>query len=78
MAKFRFVMSRRSITDEQYWVEADSEEEAEQMLMDGEGGEPILEFVDWYDDQYTMDSKEPIEPLYEMLKSYTPVDILDV
>lgn len=78
MAKFRFVMSRRSITDEQYWVEADSEEEATQMLMDGEGGEPILEFIDWYDEEYTMDSKEPIEPLYEMVKAYKVVDSLDI
>jgi hypothetical protein len=77
MAKFKFELYRRSITCETYWVEADSEEEALEIAGDGDAGDPILEFIEWYDDHYTVEGKECIDPLYVMVKDYKLVDILD-
>jgi len=70
MAKFKFTVSRRSITLESYEIEADTEEEALAAAYNGETGDPTLEFVDWYDDEYEVDDTEEIEPLYELVKAY--------
>jgi hypothetical protein len=78
MPKFKFELYRRSITCETYWVEADTEEEAIEIAANGDVGDPILEFMDWYDDEYTVESKECIDPLYVMVKDYKSVDSLDV
>jgi hypothetical protein len=77
MPKFKFELYRRSITCETYWVEADSEEEAIEIAANGDVGDPILEFMDWYDDNYVVESKECIDPLYVMVKDYKSVDTLD-
>ena len=78
MPKFKFELYRRSITCETYWVEADTEEEAIEIAANGDVGDPILEFIDWYDDNYVVESKECIDPLYVMVKDYKSVDSLDV
>ena len=78
MPKFKFELYRRSITCETYWVEADTEEEAIEIAANGDVGDPILEFMDWYDDEYVVESKECIDPLYVMVKDYKSVDSLDV
>ena len=78
MPKFKFELYRRSITCETYWVEADTEEEAIEIAANGDVGDPILEFMDWYDDEYIVESKECIDPLYVMVKDYKSVDSLDV
>lgn len=70
MAKFKFQIWRRSITVETYWVEADSEDEAIEICNNGACGDPQMEFVDWLDDQYTVEDKECIDPLYRMVKEY--------
>ena len=70
MPKYVFELYRRSITCETYWVEADSEEEALEIAGNGEAGDPQLEFIDWYDDNYVVESKECIDPLYKMVKEY--------
>ena len=77
MPKFKFELYRRSITCETYWVEADSEEEAIEIAANGDVGDPILEFMDWYDENYVVESKECIDPLYVMVKDYKSVDTLD-
>lgn len=71
MAKYKFQVSRRSIMLETYFVEADSEEEALEICFDGDVPEPVLEFIDWMDDDYEVDGKECIDPLYTMIKEHT-------
>jgi hypothetical protein len=80
MAKFKFTVSRRSITLETYEVEADTEAEALEIAQNGEVGDPVLEFIDWYDDEYEIDDVEEINHLYNMVKEYDNkvVDTLDV
>lgn len=80
MAKFKFTVSRRSITLETYEVEADTEDEAIEIAQNGEVGDPVLEFIDWYDDSYEVDDVEEINHLYNMVKEYDNkvVDTLDV
>jgi hypothetical protein len=78
MPKFKFELYRRSITCETYWVEADTEEEAIEKAGNCEAEGPDLEFLDWYDDNYVVESKECIDPLYVMVKDYKSVDSLDV
>jgi hypothetical protein len=80
MAKFKFTVSRRSITLETYEVEADTESEALEIAQNGEVGDPVLEFIDWYDDEYEIDDVEEINHLYNMVKEYDNkvVDTLDV
>ena len=77
MPKYRYEFYRRSLTCETYFVEADSEEEALEKLMNGEGDDPQLEFIDWYDDNYTLEDTECIDPLYRMVKEHKSVDKLD-
>jgi hypothetical protein len=79
MAKFKFLMSRTSRIQESFWVEADSEEEAMKMGFDGEvdNGEPAYRtWIDYYDDEWSIDEKECIDPLYRMVKDYKSVDSL--
>jgi hypothetical protein len=55
---------------ETYYIEADSEEQALEICADGDIPEPILQFVDWYDEEYEVEGKECIDPLYKMIKEY--------
>jgi hypothetical protein len=78
MPKFKYIMVRAAVIDEYYEIEADSEEEALEIVMDGDYGDPIkTEFVDWRDDEWQVADTEEIEPLYRMVKDYKSVDILD-
>ncbi len=70
MAKYRYEFYRRSLTCETYFVEADSEEAAREILMNGGGEDPILDFVDWHDEDYILEDSECIDPLYKMVKDY--------
>ena len=79
MKKFKFLMSRTSLIQESFWVEADSEEEAKELGFDGEvdNGDPDRrEWIDYYDDEWSIDEKECIDPLYVMVKDYKSVDSL--
>ena len=79
MKKFKFLMSRTSLIQESFWVEADSEEEAKELGFDGEvdNGDPDRrEWIDYYDDEWSIDETECIDPLYRMVKGYKSVDIL--
>ena len=80
MAAYRFRFSRRVVLDEIYEIEADSEEEAIDMMTSGEYGDPVeTEFIDWYDDDFHFEDKEPIDPLVKMVAEYKDnlVDKLD-
>jgi hypothetical protein len=79
MKKFKFLMSRTSPIQESFWVEADSEEEAKELGFDGEvdNGDPDRrEWISYYDDEWSIDETECIDPLYRMVKGYKSVDIL--
>ena len=78
MPKYVFEVYRRSIVCETYFIEADSEEEALEMANYGDTPDPQIDFIDWYDDTYTVEGKECIDPLYKMVKDYKSVDKLDV
>jgi hypothetical protein len=71
MSKFKYIMVRAAVIDEYYEIEADSESEAVEIVMDGDYGDPIkTEFVDWRDDEWQVADTEPIDPLYRMVKDY--------
>jgi hypothetical protein len=79
MKKFKFLMSRTSLIQESFWVEADSEEEAKELGFDGEvdNCDPDRrEWIDYYDDEWSIDETECIDPLYRMVKDYESVDKL--
>jgi hypothetical protein len=70
--KYRFLMSRTSLIQESFWVEADSEEEAMELGYDGEvdNGEPAYrEWIDYYDDEWSIDQREEHDDLVLFVKS---------
>lgn len=72
MAKYKFTVSRRSVYNEVYEVECDSEEQLKEIL-EGDGPDfekPLsVDWIDWYDDDWTEEDREDICPLYEMIKN---------
>ena len=73
MKKFKFLMSRTSLIEESYWVEADSEDEAQQLGFDGEidNKEPdYRKWIDYRDNEWSIDETVCIDPLYRMVKDY--------
>ena len=69
---YRFTFFRKSIFEERFVVEADSLEEAEDMMQDGGYPDPdSQEWVDWVEDEFGTDPEfppEPLCPLYKMIK----------
>jgi hypothetical protein len=67
MPAFKFYVSRRAYYDEVYVVEADSEDEARDIAMNGEINydKDVVrtEFIDWADDEWYVEGKESIDPL---------------
>lgn len=67
---YKFTFNRRAIIDEVYEVEAESEEEAVEMMFNGEYGDPVhIEFVDWSDDGWEVSGREEVEQLTKFIKS---------
>lgn len=68
--QYRYTYGRRGIYYETWTIEADSPEEALELL-DGGNGEMCdykeLEFVDYHDDDYELEDSEIIDPLYKMI-----------
>ena len=56
----RFVFSRASVVDELFTVEAEDLETAQQLVYDGDPSVKIQqgEWIDWYHDEYTLESEE--------------------
>lgn len=52
----KYTFSRVSLVEEFFKVEADSEAEALELVSDGAPGVEITrtEWIDWYDDEYTL------------------------
>lgn len=74
MSAFRYTVSRRSIVEEIYTVEADSEEEAIELISNGaidyDNDMISTDFVDWYDDNWEITGKEDLCPLVKMIKKH--------
>lgn len=56
----RYVFSRASIIDEIFTVDAEDLDEAKQRVYDGDPSVKIEqgEWIDWYHDEYTLESEE--------------------
>jgi hypothetical protein len=73
MPKFKFLMSRTSLIEESWWVEADTEEEAMELALDGEvdNSDPDRRnWIEYYDEEWSIDQQECIDPLDRMVKDY--------
>jgi len=65
-------MSRTSLIQESFWVEADSEAEALELGCDGEvdNNEPALrQWLDYYDDEWSIDERVSQDDLVIFVKS---------
>jgi hypothetical protein len=71
----RFTFWRNAIIAETYVVEAESEDAAREMLMNGCSDPVHSEFIDWHGD-FEIDDIEELDPLYRMVKDYKLVDSL--
>ena len=73
----KFTFWRNSIVCEYYEFEAESEEEAREMLYNGDAGDPVHEeWVDWATGDFELEEVEELDPLYRMVKDYKLVDKL--
>jgi hypothetical protein len=73
----KFTYWRNAIICEVYQVEAETEDEAIQQLMDGCHDPVDTEWVDWATGNYEIEEVEELDPLYRMVKDYKSVDSLD-
>jgi hypothetical protein len=77
MATHRFALTRRSIIEETFYVEADSWEEAVSIAHDGGYDDKNIhtEWIDWYDERFEPSEFEPevLCPLTKMVKEYGQV-----
>ncbi len=74
----KFTFWRNAIVAETYVVEAKDEEEARNMVWNGDCGNPVLtEWMDWASDDFELEDVEELDPLYRMIKDYKSVDKLD-
>lgn len=70
---FKFLVTRRSIIEEGWWVEADTEEEALEAAYDGEVDNRDCDRREWIDydsDEWVVDDCEDLCPLVKMIKEY--------
>ena len=66
----KYTYWRNAIICETYVVEAATEEQAIEQLMDG-CHEPVhTEWVDWATGSYEIEEVEELDPLYRMVKDY--------
>ena len=82
MAQYRFAVTRRSLIEETFWVEADTPGEALDRANAGNYSDDQIhtEWIDWYDDTFEISSDfepEPLCPLHKMVKNYKSVDSLN-
>ena len=69
---YKFTFFRKSIFEEKFEVEADTLEEAEEIMQDGGYPDPVdTQWIDWYEEEFGTDPDHPPEPqckLYKMVK----------
>ena len=68
----KFTFWRNAIVAETYEVEAETEEEAREQLMNGQHDPISEEWMDWATDHFEVEFVEELDPLYRMVKDYTP------
>jgi hypothetical protein len=73
----RFTFWRNSIVAETYEFEAESEEQAREMLMNGEVEVHSEEFMDWATRDFELEHVEELDPLYVMVKEFKSVDKME-
>jgi len=66
----QFTFWRNSIVAETYVFEAESEEQARDMLRNGEVEVYSEEWMDWATDNFELEHVEELDPLYRMVKDY--------
>ena len=66
----KFTFWRNAIVSELYVVDAATEEQAREMLQNGEVEVFSEEWVDWATDNFELEHVEIIDPLYRMVKDY--------
>jgi hypothetical protein len=71
----RFTFWRNSIICETYEFEAESEEQAREMLNNGQVEVMNEEFMDWATDNFELEYVEELDPLYRMVKDYEPTRV---
>jgi len=67
----KFTFWRNSIVAETYVVECETEEQAREMLMNGEVEVFSEEWMDWATKDFELEDVEIIDPLYLMIKQHT-------
>ena len=72
----KFTFWRNAIVAETYVFEAESEEQAREMLNDGEVEVFSEEWIDWANGGYELEDVEELDPLYRMVRDYKSVDKL--
>lgn len=72
----KFTFWRNAIVAETYVFEAESEEQAREMLNDGEVEVFSEEWIDWANGGYELEDVEELDPLYRMVRDYDSVDKL--
>lgn len=72
----KFTFWRNAIISELYVVDAATEEEAREMLHNGQVEVFNEEWMDWATDDFELEHVEIIDPLYVMVKDYKLVDKL--
>jgi len=71
----KFTFWRNAIISEVYVVDAATEEEAREMLQNGEVDVFTEEWMDWATDNFELEHVEIIDPLYRMVKDYDPAGV---
>ena len=66
----QFTFWRNSIVCETYEFEAENEEQAREMLNNGQVEVLTEEFMDWATDNFELEHVEELDPLYRMVKDY--------
>ena len=66
----KFTFCRNAIISELYVVECETEEQAREMLQNGEVEVFNEEWMDWATDDFELEHTEIIDPLYKMVKEY--------
>ncbi len=69
----KFTFWRNCIVAETFEVEAESEEEARELVRDADVKSE--EWIDWLSDDFELDSVEELDPLYKMVKEYDPTRV---
>ena len=66
----KFTFWRNAIVSELYVVECDTEEQAREMLRDGQVEVFTEEWMDWATDDFELEHVEIVDPLYRMVKDF--------